>query len=48
MQHAAMLYLMLGRYPGVQGTTTNGYSSGEVLALSPIGLARPVKDYLGS
>lgn len=48
MQHGAILYLMLGRYPGVQGTLSNRYSTGEPLAVGPVGLARPVTDYQGS
>jgi hypothetical protein len=47
MQHAAMLYLVLGRYPGLQGTASNGYSVGEPLAVAPLGLARTVSDYRG-
>jgi hypothetical protein len=47
MQHAAMLYLVLGRYPGIQGAASNGYSVGETLAVGPLGLARTVSDYRG-
>lgn len=47
MQHAASLYFVLGRYPGVQGTASNGYSEGEPLAVGPLGLARTVSDYQG-
>lgn len=48
MQHAAMLYLMLGRYPGAQGTASNKYSSGDPLAIGPVELARPLDDYQGA
>lgn len=48
MQHAAILYYVLGRYPGVQGSKSNMYSSGTPLAFSPIGLARPGTDYTRS
>jgi hypothetical protein len=47
MQHAATLYLVLGRYPGLQGESSNNYSSGEPLAVSPVSLARPLSDYQG-
>jgi Ferritin-like domain len=47
MQHAAGLYFVLGRYPGVQGGASNGYSEGEPLAVGPLGLARTVSDYQG-
>lgn len=42
MQHAATLYLLLGRYPGLQTTT------GRALAFTPTTLSRPVSDYPGS
>jgi hypothetical protein len=48
MQHAAVLYLLLGRYPGVQGALSNGYSTGNPLAFGPLGLARPASDYQGA
>ncbi len=48
MQHAAILYYVLGQYPGVQGTQTNMYSSGTPLAFNPTALARPATDYHGS
>lgn len=48
MQHAAILYLTLGRYPGLQGASSDNYSSGDPLAVSPVTLARPVKDYQGA
>jgi hypothetical protein len=47
MQHAAILYYVLGRYPGVQGTKANMYASGTPLAFSPNTLARPATDYTG-
>jgi hypothetical protein len=47
MQHAAILYYVLGRYPGVQGTKSNMYASGTPLAFSPTTLARPATDYTG-
>ncbi|MGH9066930.1 MAG: ferritin-like domain-containing protein [Acidimicrobiales bacterium] len=42
MQHAAILYLLLGKYPGVQSP------SGQALAFNPTTLARPVTDYQGA
>jgi hypothetical protein len=48
MQHAAVLYYVLGRYPGVQGAASNSFMSGDPLAFSPTTLARPVSDYKGS
>lgn len=48
MQHTAILYYVLGQYPGIQGTMSNSYSSGNPLAFNPTGLARPVTDYKGS
>lgn len=48
MQHAAILYYVLGQYPGVQGTNSNMYAKGTPLAFNPLTLARPVSDYKGS
>lgn len=48
MQHAAILYYVLGQYPGIQGTTSNMYSTGTPLAFNPTVLARPATDYTGS
>jgi hypothetical protein len=48
MQHAAVLYYVLGRYPGIQGTASEAFASGTPLAFSPTDLARPVSDYTGS
>jgi Ferritin-like domain len=48
MQHAAILYYVLGQYPGIQGTQTNMYSTGTPLAFNPTALARPAADYPGS
>jgi ferritin-like protein len=48
MQHAAILYYVLGQYPGIQGSQANMYSSGSPLAFNPTALARPVSDYTGS
>lgn len=48
MEHAAILYLVMGRYPGTQGAVSDNYSSGEALAFSPLGLARSVNDYPGA
>jgi hypothetical protein len=48
MQHAAILYYVLGEYPGIQGTQANMYASGTPLAFNPITLARPATDYTGS
>lgn len=48
MQHASILYYVLGRYPGVQGTQSNMYASGSPLAFNPIALARPATDYQGA
>lgn len=48
MQHAAILYYVLGRYPGIQGTQADMYSSGTPLAFNPTSLARPVSDFTGS
>jgi Ferritin-like domain len=47
MQHAAILYYVLGQYPGIQGTQTNMYSTGTPLAFNPTLLARPATDYPG-
>ncbi|MBO0713493.1 MAG: ferritin-like domain-containing protein [Acidimicrobiales bacterium] len=48
MQHAAFLYLALGRYPGLQGSASNRFANGETLALSPVDLSRPLSDYQGT
>jgi hypothetical protein len=48
MQHAAILYYVLGQYPGIQGTQSNMYASGSPLAFNPTTLARPASDYTGS
>jgi hypothetical protein len=48
MQHAAILYYVLGQYPGIQGTQTNMFSTGAPLAFNPTALARPASDYTGS
>ncbi len=48
MQHAAILYYVLGQYPGIQGTQSNKYASGNPLAFNPTTLARPASDYTGS
>jgi hypothetical protein len=48
MQHAAILYYALGRYPGIQGEQSNGYAMGNPLAFNPTALARPPADYQGS
>ena len=48
MQHAAILYYVLGQYPGIQGTQSNMYASGSPLAFNPTALARPASDYKGS
>jgi hypothetical protein len=48
MQHAAILYYVLGQYPGIQGTQANSYMSGSPLAFNPTALARPATDYTGS
>lgn len=48
MQHAAILYYVLGQYPGIQGTQSNMYASGTPLAFNPTALARPASDYTGS
>lgn len=45
MQHAAILYYVLGRYPGIQGTKADSYASGSPLAFDPTALARPASDY---
>ncbi|HET9731519.1 MAG TPA: ferritin-like domain-containing protein [Acidimicrobiales bacterium] len=45
MQHAAILYYVLGEYPGIQGTQSNMYASGPPLAFNPTTLARPATDY---
>lgn len=47
MQHAAILYYVLGRYPGIQGAASNGFALGTPLAFSPTTLARPPSDYTG-
>lgn len=48
MQHAAILYYVLGQYPGIQGTQSNMYASGSPLAFNPTALARPATDYTGT
>ena len=48
MQHAAILYYVLGQYPGIQGTQANMFSTGSPLAFNPTALARPASDYTGS
>lgn len=48
MQHAAILYYVLGRYPGIQGDQSNSYDTGTPLAFNPTSLARPTSDYRGS
>jgi hypothetical protein len=48
MQHAAILYYALGRYPGIQGDSSSSYMSGSPLAFNPTTLARPPSDYTGS
>ena len=48
MQHAAILYYALGRYPGVQGDHSNSYAMGSPLAFNPTTLARPPADYKGN
>jgi hypothetical protein len=48
MQHAAILYYTLGRYPGIQGTPDGNYSVGAPLAFNPTTLTRPVSDYPGT
>jgi len=48
MQHAAILYYVLGQYPGIQGTQTNSFSTGTPLAFNPTALARPATDFTGS
>ena len=45
MQHAAILYYALGRYPGIQGDQSSSYAMGSPLAFNPITLARPPSDY---
>lgn len=47
MQHAAILYYALGRYPGIQGDQSDSYSMGRPLAFNPTTLARPSADYHG-
>lgn len=47
MQHAAILYYVLGEYPGIQGTQSNMYAKGTPLSFNPVRLARPVSDYKG-
>ncbi|MGH9077821.1 MAG: ferritin-like domain-containing protein [Acidimicrobiales bacterium] len=44
MQHAAILYFVLGQYPGIQGNSSNMYASGQPLAFNPVDLARPPSD----
>lgn len=44
MQHAAILYFVLGQYPGIQGTAANMYASGTPLAFNPVTLARGPSD----
>ncbi len=41
MQHAAILYYVLGKYPGIQD------ASGNPLAFNPTTMARPASDYQG-
>ena len=48
MQHAAILYYTLGRYPGIQGGASGSYMSGNPLAFNPTSLGRPASDYIGS
>lgn len=48
MQHAAILYYVLGQYPGIQGTQSNMYASGSPLAFNPTALARPATDFTGA
>jgi hypothetical protein len=48
MQHAAILYYVLGQYPGIQGSQANMFSTGSPLAFNPTALARPASDYTGS
>lgn len=48
MQHAAILYYALGRYPGIQGDQSGSYAMGSPLAFNPITLARPPSDYTAS
>jgi hypothetical protein len=48
MQHAAILYYALGRYPGIQGDSSNSFMSGSPLAFNPVSLARPPSDYTAS
>lgn len=48
MQHAAILYYVLGQYPGIQGTQSNSFGMGDPLAFNPTALARPVSDYSAS
>lgn len=48
MQHAAILYYVLGRYPGIQGDQSSSYAMGTPLAFNPTTLARPPADYQGS
>jgi hypothetical protein len=48
MQHAAILYYVLGQYPGIQGSASNKYMSGSPLAFNPTDLARPASDFTGS
>jgi hypothetical protein len=48
MQHAAILYYALGRYPGIQGDQATSYAMGTPLAFNPTTLARPPADYQGS
>lgn len=48
MQHAAILYYALGRYPGVQGDASSSYANGAPLAFNPTTLARPPSDYNGT
>ena len=48
MQHAAILYYVLGQYPGIQGTASTSFASGTPLSFNPLDLARPVSDYSGT
>lgn len=48
MQHAAILYYVLGEYPGIQGTQSNMYAKGTPLSFNPVTLARSATDYTAS
>ena len=47
MQHAAILYYLLGQYPGVQGNAQNMFAKGDPLSFNPVALARRQSDYTG-